>query len=242
MADKRRFANGNFYHVYNRGVEKRKICMDDKDRFRFVHDLFELNDHNAVMNALFYSQRNAAIDSIHGERQGKHTVTPKRECVVDIVAWALMPNHYHFLLRQRMEGGVSLFMKKLGGGYTLYFNQRHHRSGVLFQGTFKAKGITGDSYLRHLVSYIHANPKDLMLEQAKGRNGMSATTRERALRRYRWSSYRDYAGEKNFPSVLNGALLRDLGFSFGRAQQGNMRDWLGVWDQREKDLQDFLLD
>src|SRR3989344_4291689 len=122
------FANGQFYHVYNRGTDRRRIFMDDKDRFRFIHDLFEFNDANIILNNTYYWGR----IPIGKERK-------PRKILVDIVAYALMPNHYHLLLQQRRDNGISLFLQKLGSGYTSYFNLRHERSGVLFQGKYKAK-------------------------------------------------------------------------------------------------------
>lgn len=212
MPNRPRFASGVFYHVYNRGVEKRNIFLDEKDYFRFVHDLFEFNDKNPVVNVQYRHQKNysspTAVDSAI-ERQ-------PRELLVDVVAFVLMPNHYHLLLRQRTENGVSLFMQKLGGGYTRYFNEKRERKGVLFQGKYKLKSINDHHYLQHLVQYIHLNPIELFIRRFPERK-QSAELRipSEKLRSYRWSSYRDYLGIKNFPSVVNFSLARDLGLVSG---------------------------
>jgi len=191
----------HYYHVYNRGTDKRKIFMDERDRYRFIHDLFEFNDERNVEN-LFRMTNDEKLLYRLPQRQRK-----PRKLLVDIVAFAMMPNHYHLLLRQRIDQGISLFMQKLGGGYTGYFNERHERSGVLFQGKFKLKHVSSDTYLRHLVAYIHANPLPLLKSDKK-------------IDTYRWSSYIDYLGEqKNFPSLVNWNIVDELSLPIGDAQR-----------------------
>lgn len=135
-----------------------------------------------------------------------------RDLLVDILVFALMPNHYHLLLRQRAENGISLFMQKLGGGYTRYFNEKRQCSGVLFQGGYQLKPILDHRYLDYLAQYIHFNPVELFAAKPgkTSRDAVSKISLDR-FRSYRWSSYRDYLGIKNFPSVLNLALAKDLG-------------------------------
>src|SRR3989344_7885148 len=134
------FANDYFYHAYNRGTDKREIFSDEKDYFRFIRDLFEFNDNNAVVNANF-----RFVQQIN---YGGSTsiVSRAREQLVDIISFCLMPNHFHFILKQLKDGGIVKFMQKIGTGYTMYFNQKHKRSGVLFQGKFKAILIARDEY------------------------------------------------------------------------------------------------
>lgn len=77
--------------------------------------------------------------------------------LVDIAAYCLMPNHYHFLIQETAENGISKFMQKLITAYSMYFNKRYERSGPLFSGVFKARHIDSDRYLKHAFSYIHLN-------------------------------------------------------------------------------------
>src|SRR3989338_7801442 len=102
------------YHVLNRGVDKRSIFLDATDHYRFIHDLFEFNDENATLN-LHYKFNQNSIDI------GRQYDKP-RKLLVDILAFCLMPNHYHLLIKPRKETSVSLFMKKLNMGYAKYFN------------------------------------------------------------------------------------------------------------------------
>lgn len=210
-----RFVNGAFYHVYNRGVEKRRIFQDNRDHARFIHDLFEFNDIHAAMNL----QRQYGGLSTFRERE-----KIRRDPIVDIVAFVLMPNHYHLLLQQRKDEGIPRFLQKLGTGYTLYFNLRYERSGVLFQGRYKVKSIERDNYLRHLIDYIHLNPTELFRKRRK--NVQDVDDLLEKLNGYRWSSYRDYSGSKNFPSILSMRVIEDLGIRRGSDYQGAFRDSL----------------
>lgn len=143
------FANNEYYHVYNRGVEKRSIFKDKYDVERFKLSLLEFNSIEPIGS--IYELR---FDREFGRRTSK---IRKDERLVTINAYCLNPNHYHLMLKQNIEGGISEFMKRLGGGYTKYFNEKLSRDGVLFQGSFKARHIRNDSDLLHLSSYINLN-------------------------------------------------------------------------------------
>jgi len=145
------------YHVLNRGVDKRKIFMDDKDRFRFVHDLFEFNDQQKVLdNAYYFNIQDIRYPEIrHKERR-------PRKLLVNIYAFCLMANHYHLLVSPLVDGGLSLFMRKLNGGYSRYFNQRHERTGTLFERRYKSVPINNQAHFIHMPYYIHLNPLDMV--------------------------------------------------------------------------------
>jgi len=211
---------GHYYHVFNRGVEKRRTFEDRRDYRRCLCALFTFNDRNAVFN--FGSTLPEDLRTLLSN-------TPdKRSLLVDIVAYALMPNHYHLLLRQRVDDGIALFMKKLGIGYTKYFNIRHGRSGVLFQGKYQVKAIEKDSYLHHLVIYQHLNPLDLFAPHWKIRGVKDVSTALTFLERYHWSSCSAYLRDfRDEPSValLNTELVQDLGLPKGRAHAQSLRQW-----------------
>lgn len=144
-----------FYHVVNRGVDQRIIFLDTQDHLRFVHDLFEFNNQQWVNTTTRF------FKPPHSVERHAQTRSP-RALIVDIHAFCLMPNHYHLLLSPRVEGGVSLFMKKLNMGYAKYFNERYDRKGALFQGKFKRVLVQRESHFAHLPLYIHLNPLDLI--------------------------------------------------------------------------------
>lgn len=202
----------NFYHVYNRGTDKRKIFLDQKDYFRFIHDLFEFNNVDVVSNVNFRFTQAQKTENYGGPTSivtRDLIMKEPRKRLVDIVSFCLMPNHFHFIFQQLIDGGITKFMQKLCTGYSMYFNQKYKRSGTLFQGRFKAILVDKDEYFLPLSGYIHANPIEL-IEPGWKENGIKNSTKvQNFLQKYRWSSYLDCIGIKNFPSVLNSAFLMD---------------------------------
>jgi len=142
MTVKREFYNDEFYHVYNRGVDKRNIFKDYFDEQRFVR--------GSRIFRFLADPRGRSIERGDFAMDG--------EKLVDSVAYCLMPNHYHMLIKQCMEGGVSKYLSKLNNGYTKYFNIRWDRSGHLFEYRFKSEHISSDAYYLQVTHYIHANP------------------------------------------------------------------------------------
>src|SRR3990167_2098891 len=140
------FAQGEFYHVYNRGVDHRQIVMDKADSERFILGLDLYNSEDPVWSIFEHARLSEA------ER-----IKPRKR-LVDIVCYCLNPNHFHFLLTPLKDDGISKFMKRLGG-YANYFNLKHHRTGSLFEGQFKVKHIESNEHLLHLSSYINLNNK-----------------------------------------------------------------------------------
>jgi len=141
------FVNGEYYHVYNRGVEKIKTFHSNFDFLRFCKSMEEFNDIDPVIS-LYIKNR---IKSV-----GVRPLQKKRR-IVEIVSYCLIPNHFHLILKQLREGGISEFMKRLSGGYTGYFNYKNKRSGVLFQGKFKSIHIDSNDYLLYLSAYVNGN-------------------------------------------------------------------------------------
>ena len=143
---KTKFVVGEYYHVYNRGTDKRNVFTDEKDLLRFWESLFDVNQTEPIGSVYEYSFEK----KING-------VNKKIKPLVEFAAYCLNPNHYHFLITPLQEKGVEKFMQRLGNGYTKYFNNRYKRDGVLFQGKFKSKHIDSNEYLLHLSVYINEN-------------------------------------------------------------------------------------
>lgn len=188
-------------HIYNRGVDKRIIFNESADYARFIHTLYLSNDIEYVATNYFRLQEhNVESPTLHIH---KHS----GRCLVDILCFCLMPNHYHLLLRQLVEGGISKFMHRVNTAFTNFFNLKNERTGSLFEGKYKYKIVTSEQYLVYLSQYIHLNPIKI-IEPAWKEKGISDWKRANAfLETYKWSSYQDYIGVKNFPSVINAGLL-----------------------------------
>jgi len=139
---------GEYYHIYNRGVDKRDIFSSDKDLERFKESIKQFNQVDGIGSLEMHHKSARALDS-HSQLKTKPLVA--------IVAFCINPNHFHFFLKQLIDGGIAKFMQKILGGYTYYFNKKNQRSGSLFQGTFKSKLIEQDDYLRKIFAYTNQN-------------------------------------------------------------------------------------
>jgi len=139
--------NNECYHIYNRGTDKRKIFSDEIDVNRFLESLIEFNNKEPIGSIYENSFRKKTAEAL-----GRPTSK-----LVEIIAYCLNPNHYHLILKQQTKGGISEFMKRLGGGYTKYFNEKYKRSGVLFQGKFKSVHINSDRQLLYVSAYVNLN-------------------------------------------------------------------------------------
>ncbi len=198
------FLNDHIYHIFNRGVEKRDIYMDERDYVRFIHGLYEFNNEKQVVNLNYYF--NSKTRSV--EKRSLKRDRDLRKLLVQILVFTLMPNHYHLLLRQTSDNGIVRFMQKLGTGYTNYFNKKYERVGGLFQGRFKAVEIGRKSHLIHLPHYIHTNPLDLNYRYRGVLQYAPASID--FLEGYRWSSFPDYMGKRNFPRVTKKDFILDI--------------------------------
>jgi putative transposase len=173
-----KFSIGEYYHVYNRGVEKRDIFLENADYLKFLHSV---KDSNSLTKTAF-------LKLYDFQPQSQVMLSTRYENLVEIICYCLMPNHFHLIIKQKVDGGISKFMHKLSTAYTMYFNLKYKRTGVLLQGPFKAKHIEGDQYLLHLSRYIHLNP----LEIINGDNVQSVSF----TKKYRWSSLQFYLDSK----------------------------------------------
>ncbi len=205
------------YHVINRGVDGRKIFLDTQDYARFVHDLYEFNDTAPATEFL---------SSTTHDTSGR-TTSRRRERLVDIHGWELMKNHYHLLLSERIEGGLTLFLRKLSG-YARYFNDRHKRRGNLFQGNTKKILVTRHEHFLYILHYIHLNSLDYLPGAKKWRIRDKGSIPEipkvlEYLQNYRWSSYPDYCGMQNFPSILTTSLFSK---ALGTGYSSSLKEYL----------------
>lgn len=187
------FQSGEWYHIYNRGVDKRDIFISPGDYERFLMLLYCANN----------------IEPVHIGEARMSTFQDvllfgRKQPLVDIGVYCLMPNHIHLLVRDLTDSGVSLFMQKMSTGYTGYFNRKESRTGSLFSGTFKSKHVSDDRYLKRVANYIHANAAELV--ESKWKQGVIAhRVRTVAfLKSYRYSSLPDY---QNGPIRLESKII-----------------------------------
>ncbi|MDD5721455.1 MAG: transposase [Candidatus Pacebacteria bacterium] len=147
---KQPIVTGEYHHIYNRGVDKRDIFLNRKDLDRFIESISEFN-------------QTEIIGSIRNARKNEDKTVPKalskvsKEPLVSFATYCLNPNHFHFVLKQLVDGGIAKFMQKLQAGYTSYFNIKNSRTGSLFQGTFKSQIISNENYFNKIIGYVNKN-------------------------------------------------------------------------------------
>ena len=188
---------GGIYHIFNRGVEKRDVFLSDGDRWRFLQGLYLFNDESASANLLFRLEQKKGKMHFGILREYMRKKRIKRKPLVRIMANCLKPNHFHLLLEELQENGISRFMQKLGTGYTKYFNTKYERVGPLFQGPFKAVKIKKDTQLNYILVYINViNPGQELEFELKS----AAQDPEEILRfveNYPWSTHPEYLGKRD---------------------------------------------
>lgn len=169
-----KFVEGEFYHIFNRGVDKRIIFQDQNDSDRFFQSMKEFNVEEPIGSIYrnSFNRKNIKLSN---------PATKSKQRLVNFICYCLNPNHYHFILEPLVENGIEKFMQKLGTGFTRYFNEKYKRNGVLFQGPFKAVHINTDAQLLHTSAYVNLNDKVHKLS-----SGVTKFIR---------SSWKEYVGE-----------------------------------------------
>jgi len=188
----RNIEEGEFYHVFNRGVRKQPLFHDIRDYSRFLFLI--LHSHgmfiptNIGRNVTYYIR-----DSNFGLDEADIQLI-KETRAVDLVSFCLMPNHVHLLLSEVKEGGISKFMQRVLNAYTKYYNERYKESGHAFQGKFKSVHVTSNKQLLHLSAYIHCNTRELVPWRSK-------------IIEYPYSSLQDYTSENRWPALINQSVI-----------------------------------
>jgi len=217
MARKISFIVDGYYHIYNRGTDKRVTFQDEQDYQRFIALLYLCNSTFAVDLRGYFSE---------GSTFGEIFTLNRGERIVDFGAYCLMPNHIHLILHELIEGGISLFMQKLSTGYTQYFNKRNKRTGALFQGRFQSKHADTDEYLKYLFAYVHLNPIKLIDPGWKEKGITDLQKSKEFLIEHPYSSYQDFIGKIRPERVILNAEAFPEYFKTERDFEEFIHDWI----------------
>lgn len=205
------FAPEEYFHIYNRGTDRRQIFYSPKDYQRFVESLYLFNSTERIVLKMVPKKDRFSYDRV--------------ETIVDIGAYCLMPNHFHIMVRSKGEFGISNFMQKLQTSYSMYFNKKYQRDGSLFQGSFKAQHVKRDEYLKYLFSYIHLNPIKIIDPEWKENGIKDIESAKNFLLTNKNSSYIDYSGiDRPEAKILNREVFPEY---FQTPQDFN--DFLEFW-------------
>ncbi len=172
---------GQYYHLYNRGLAKRNIFATARDYHRFIQTVF------------YYQIKNPKPKFSLYQTSQLYKIDPSKK-IVDVICYCLMPNHFHILIKQVEDHGISEFMRKFTHSYMKYWNIRHNNQGPLLQGMFKAVLVESDEQLLHLSRYIHLNPLVSLLVKD--------------LKDCQWSSYPTYLGLNDNPAIAKEEIFK----------------------------------
>ena len=212
-----------FYHIYNRGVNKQEIFNTPQDYSVFL---------NYLKEALSPIPKIQDLQKFEVEINGFTFIKPKRlpknfYSEIDLIAYVLMPNHFHLIIKQNKRESMETFMRSLATRYSMYFNKSYDRVGSLFQSIYKAVLIENENYLLHLSRYIHLNPKKNFTDLTKA-----------------YSSYADYLGMKKTP-WLNPHPVLDF-FSQPVSPEfkkiNNYKDFVEKYNVNDQNHENFLSD
>lgn len=175
-------ATGECYHIFNRGVNKLPFFNSVYDYKRFMRSMLYYQTEGPKPSFSLFSPMNQELN--------------RNKKIVDIICYCLMPNHFHFLLRQVKDKGITEFLGKFSNSYTKYFNIKHGRVGPILQGEFKSVLVENNEQLLHLSRYIHLNPL------------VSGVTQD--LENYQWSSYPEYLNSSGTDLCSKGVILNQF--------------------------------
>lgn len=182
----RQHAPEEYFHIFNRGMQKQPIFVIQPDYLRFLFLILTFQGEAVIKNISREIESSVQSRTLHIDVELESEILKNR--MVELVAFCLVPNHFHLILRELVEDGISKYMQRVSTAYVKYFNLRHNKSGYLFQGKYKSVHIDSDRQLMHTSAYIHKHPMEL------GWGGKED--------RYPWSSYQDYIEKNRFGDLL----------------------------------------
>lgn len=250
----REFIEGEFYHLVLRRLENEPLFVEDEDYWRGIFCLYEFNDERHVsikdrrkMRKRFKKRLQKILSrgqtpgqiqiSEQGQLDKKLVMVDKREKLVEIVTFCLMPNHIHLLVKEIRKGGISKFMQKLGSGLASYYKRKYgvKLKGHFFQDRFAAVHIETEDQLRVVFVYIHTNPLSLIEPKWKEVGIANPKKAIKFIENYKWSSYQDYIGKKNFPSLTQRELMLEI---VGREK--GCREWVESWIRQKAKIRKIM--
>lgn len=221
-----KFVDNEIYHIVIRRIGDELLFKDIDDYYRGVFSIYEFNTAQRVE---IYQKRKART------KGDPVSQADTRDHLVETLLFCLMPNHIHLLLRQLKPGGITKYMNKIGAGYPAYFKKKYNLrnikdKGYFFQGRFVAIRIKTDEQLKAVFVYIHANPTSLIEPKWKEIGIQNPNKVINFLENYKWSSYLDYIGKENFPSVTEREFISETMGGIQRCKK-SVENWIKYKDE-----------
>jgi len=210
MTQKRNIAEGEYYHIFNRGSRRGNIFKDDIDRRRFLFSILYFQSPIQFENVTRYIKNYNALTGFPVSEKKLSEVLQSR--FVELTSFCLMPNHFHLLVREKIPGGISAYMQRILVAHTMYMNTRHHLSGHVFQGRFKSVHVKDNKQLLYLSAYIHRNPRELSAWKNKEFS-------------YPWSSLQDLTEANRWGGLLESDIIAE---QFETTPNSNYKDFVNT--------------
>lgn len=208
MTVQRNIAPGEYYHIYNRGAHKNNIFRDDTDRKRFLFYLLYAQSPTSLSHVSRIVKTYQPDSGFAVPEKIVEDVIQNR--LIELTSFCLMPNHFHLLVRENNEGGISQYMQRIMTAHTKYMNTKYELSGHLFEGRYKIKPVTDNNYLLYLSAYIHRNPRELKTWKEK-------------IFDYPWSSLQDITEANRWGGLLEADIIAA---QFEQEPDSNYRDFV----------------
>ncbi len=231
---KEQLVNGEIYHIVLRALDNNLIFKDENDYYRGIFSIYEFNNGKPTTIRERREARVKIKQLLKEQNRGPTSVPDKRNKFVEILSFTFMPNHIHLLLKQIKDKGITEFMRKVGTGYGGYFNRKYNRKGHVFQNRFFSVRIKNEEQLMAVFAYIYVNPISLIEPNWKEKGIKNLKKASQFLENYKWSSYQDYIGKKNFPSVTDREfILKVMGGESG------CKEFVEHWIRYKGEIKEF---
>jgi len=230
---KQQFTNNDIHHITLRAIDNNLMFKNEDDYYRGIFSIYEFNNSNPTEIRTRRRIRNQLKKSCGGPSSAT-LITDERNRLVDVLCFCLMPNHIHLLLKQIKDNGITKFMSKTGTGLGGYFNKKYNRQGHVFQNRFNAVPIKTDEQLKVAVAYIHTNPLSLKYPEWKKIRIKDPAEAHTFLEKYKWFSYPDFIGIKNFPSVTQRDFIVEI-----MGGPNKCKDFVKYWIKYKGELEKY---
>lgn len=236
---KEKFCPGEYYHIYNRTLLNTDEFKDIWNAKKLAQTFWVANSTNSTL-AFDYIRK-----EINPSTEKIKEYLNRGEKLVNVLCYSIMPNHYHLLLEELIENGISNFVRKCNTSIAKYINIKTERKGPLFESKFKAKHIDSNKYLLHLSLYIHLNPLDFLTGKEWRNNKISDWEKEKnKLLNYPWSSIKFFLNDRTKPGfvadkILSGTEIITEQFDNSKEYESFLREWAA--DSFEK-IEDLILE
>lgn len=234
MVRKEKFVPEEYYHIYSRTILNIPEFKNSGNAKR-LEQAFLISNSTKASEVYLFLKNNKGLDI-----KDVLKILEKGEKLVDILCYAIMPDHYHLLVREKKENGITNFIRSCNTSIAKYINIKSDRNGPLFESRFKSKHINSNEYLLHLSLYIHLNPLDFLINKEWREHGLlNWHEAKNKLLNYRWSSFNYFLGDNHENHIISGTEIIKDQFNNKKEYEIFLRDWS---EKTANDIKELTID